>query len=881
MDEIEQRKENIKNYIKNNKQLLVYAILVIIIIFGFWVRTFNFDLLKDFTTGKYISLELDSTLFLRYAQYIAEYGTLYTIDPMRFVPLGGNINYIGLFTSYFVAYLYQFLHFFDPSITIEYVDLLYPPLSMAIMSTFFFLLIKRLFNWKMGLLAVAMIQFIPSFLFRSVSSDHDMLAMMFIIMTFYLYVVAWQSEKLKNKIIFGVLAAITTILTQETAGSSSFIFIVIGGFTLIEYLLNKIEENDYFQYLSWFLPFMIMSSIISGVGSIKASLGSLVGIIPYITLLILTIDFIISKKDLLKIKNKLEKIKLPENILIVLITFFSGLILLLIIFGPEFFLSKLSDINRVLLHSFSADRWILTVAESQRPYVIQWFGQFGLVITWSMILGSILLFYQAVKEIDKKKYLTASYTVFIFMYIFSRYSQTSIFNGDSTISKLTFYVAIIGFAGIIIYSYLNVYYKDHLTYKEISKIDPKYAFIFVWYLLSIVAASSAIRLTYEFTPVVVIIASFLIISLFDYFYTRKEPLIKYAGIILLVLLLFNPFTIGSIIPRGAIYQDTLAAYNQMSYMGPGYNQQWQYAGKWVRENTPESAVFTHWWDYGYWVQSGFERATVGDGGNYYGWWNYLMGRKVLTGQTQEEGLPFLYSHNATHLLIVQDEIGKYTAYSSIGSDENYDRFSWITTFSLSPQQKETRNGVEIYYQGGFPLDEDFVYQGKVFPAQMAGIFAVKVPFENVMINNTKTQRMLQPIILMGYQNNQIELPLKCMFINNQLYEFENASYDGCFRIVPVIQSQTESNAMGAGYLLSRRTYHSNFGQLYMLNKPSPYFKLVYDDSQGMPLAIYQGRQIGPIKIWEINYPKNFTLTKEEYEYNLRTTYPNQELLKPR
>ena len=258
-----------------------------------------------------------------------------------------------------------------------------------------------------------------------------------------------------------------------------------------------------------------------------------------------------------------------------------------------------------------------------------------------------------------------------------------------------------------------------------------------------------------------------------------------------------------------------------------------------------------------------------------------MGRKVLTGQTQEEALPFLYTHNANYLLMVQDEIGKYTAYSSIGSDENYDRFSWITTFSLSPQQKETRNGVEIYYQGGFALDEDFIYQGKIFPAQMAGIFAIKVPFENIIINNTKTQKMLQPTVLMGYQNSQVELPLKCIFMNNQLYEFENASYDGCFRIVPVIQSQTEANAIGAGYLLSKRTYHSNFGQLYMLNKQSSYFKVVYDDSQGMPLAIYQGRQIGPIKIWEINYPENLTLTKEEYEYNLRTTYPNEELLKPR
>ncbi len=359
---------------------------------------------------------------------------------------------------------------------------------------------------------------------------------------------------------------------------------------------------------------------------------------------------------------------------------------------------------------------------------------------------------------------------------------------------------------------------------------------------------------------------------------NKEPTIKYLGIFIMLMILFSPFSFA----YGAITQDYLSADNQLKYMGPGYNQQWQLAGKWARENTAKESVFAHWWDYGYWVQSGFQRATVGDGGNFIGWWNYLMGRKVLTGQTQEEALPFLFSHNVTNLLIVQDEIGKYTAYSSIGSDENYDRFSYITTFNLNSQlTKETRNGTVIFYQGGFALDENFIYKNDIYPAGQAGIIGIKVPFESKVVANSTIQELKQPSVVLGNQNKLVELSLKCIYFNSQLYEFENAEYDGCFRIVPVFSNQNQANMIGAGYFLSRRTYHSNFGQLYMLNKESKYFKLVYDDSNNFPLGFYQGRQIGPMKIWNINYPNNFTINQEEFKYNTRTDYPDQELLKPK
>ena len=50
-----------------------------------------------------------------------------------------------------------------------------------------------------------------------------------------------------------------------------------------------------------------------------------------------------------------------------------------------------------------------------------------------------------------------------------------------------------------------------------------------------------------------------------------------------------------------------------------------------------------------------------------------MGRHFLTADSEEEALELAYSHGLTHYLIDSSEIGKYSAYSNIGSDAEYDK----------------------------------------------------------------------------------------------------------------------------------------------------------------------------------------------------------------
>jgi len=312
-----------------------------------------------------------------------------------------------------------------------------------------------------------------------------------------------------------------------------------------------------------------------------------------------------------------------------------------------------------------------------------------------------------------------------------------------------------------------------------------------------------------------------------------------------------------------------------------YTHQWQKAMYWVRDNTPKDAVFGHWWDYGYWVQSIGERATMLDGGNAIGYWNYLMGRHVLTGESEEEAMEVLYNHDVTYFLIDSTEIGKYGAYSNIGSDENYDRFSQIGTFvkddSLS---QETNSGINHIYRGGVLLDEDLITslngQEVFLPAQQSGVGAISVGYDSLK------EDYVQPKIIGVYQGKQYNINLRYLFIEGELKDF-GSGYEGCAYVFPKI-SQNQMDKTGVAMFLSERNMRALWVRLYLLGMGEN-FELVHSEqsliiedlrNQGVdvPEIIYHtqaGGILGPIKIWKINYIGNEKIN-EEYT---RTTFPEE------
>ncbi|MCK5608574.1 hypothetical protein KAR91_42220, partial [Candidatus Pacearchaeota archaeon] len=293
----------------------------------------------------------------------------------------------------------------------------------------------------------------------------------------------------------------------------------------------------------------------------------------------------------------------------------------------------------------------------------------------------------------------------------------------------------------------------------------------------------------------------------------------------------------------------------------------------------------HWWDYGYWLQSIGERATILDGGNSIGAWNHLMGRHVLTGSDEQKALEFLYTHNATHFLIDSKEIGKYTAYSSIGADENYDRFSWISTFTMDESQTtETANTTTYLYTGGTATDEDIIWtddNGKeiLLPKKRTGV-------GGIIIEMTNTGAIKQPKAAFFYNNQRHDIPLKNIFIGEKLVEFEDGIDAGAF-IYPMVNQADGGmsiNPIGAAFYLSPRTVHSGVARWYLYGEESENVKLAHLEpnsvvenlqSQGAlngDFVYYQGFQ-GPIKIWEISYSDDMEVNPDF----LLKRYPDEEL----
>src|SRR5688572_7939757 len=85
---IYERQKKLINFFKRRYDLISYFLLAIIVYIAVWIRTRNLYGLRDVTTGGWtLGPDLDPFLFLRWAKYIVENGSLFAIDTMRYVPI--------------------------------------------------------------------------------------------------------------------------------------------------------------------------------------------------------------------------------------------------------------------------------------------------------------------------------------------------------------------------------------------------------------------------------------------------------------------------------------------------------------------------------------------------------------------------------------------------------------------------------------------------------------------------------------------------------------------------------------------------------------------------------------------------------------------------
>lgn len=858
LEELKKRKEELLNKVKQKKKWLIYALVLAIAWIGYHIRTKNIPLLQ----GKWLP-DVDSYAFLRYAEYIAAHGKMMIFDSLRYYPFGFYPQYEFGFLSYTIAGLYKVLHIFNPNATVVDGAILYPPLAFVGAIIFFYLFVKKMFNYKVALVSAAFLTVIPPFLYRTMAgvADKEALAMLFMFGALYFFASAIKSGSARNALINGLLGGIFTGLTGAVWGGVQFLFLTLGIYMLVCSLLNIIDYKKFYAYVCWLVSMMLTGYILYPTRyNLSSFYSSFTTQVALVGLLVPLVSIVLSHPKLKPITEKIET-KIPLNIFSLLVVVCLGGIALTVSMGTGTIGGIIHNVYGDLTNTLG-DRWSLTVAENHQPYFADWISQMSWKYLLLFMCGAVLLFYEMVKRLKKPVALkmTILFAALIIAVSMNRYSESSTFNGQNAISILVYIGSMLAFAGIIIYGYVKAHYKDKMLFDEIKTIDSGIILMLVWLVIMLVAARTAIRLLFVFAPVTTIFVGYLTVRGIEISKGLKKDVYKIIGYVLIAIV------IGTTLLG---FYNTVNA--QASYVGLSYNIQWQNAMSWVRENTPSDSIFAHWWDYGYWVQWGGQRATISDGGNAFDGINHFVGRHVLTAQSEQEALEFLKARNVSYLLIIKEEIGKYPAFSSIGADSKYDRYSWISTFVLrADQTRETRNETIYLYVGGTPLDDDFVYNNKLYPAGSAGIGAFMLPLQNVEIsegNGTKTvQKLGQPKAILVYNGMQAEVPIKCVYLNGQEITFEGNNLEGCLRIMPTIEADGKMNPIGSALYLSPDVYKGLFAKLFLLNHESQYFKLGYSDEEtGMPLALYQGQLIGPLKIWKVSYPDNLTIPPEYYK----------------
>lgn len=140
-----------------------------------------------------------------------------------------------------------------------------------------------------------------------------------------------------------------------------------------------------------------------------------------------------------------------------------------------------------------------------------------------------------------------------------------------------------------------------------------------------------------------------------------------------------------------------AAFAIANSIGPSFNDNWDAAMNYMKNETPEESVILSWWDFGYWFQLMGQRATVMDGGNAYSQRN-TEAAKYFTGDYDiEKQKAYLQRYGVTHVLVDTSMILKYSAMSKIATDNaQIDAFGQF----ILAQRTQRDNRTILVYDGG-------------------------------------------------------------------------------------------------------------------------------------------------------------------------------------
>lgn len=824
------------NFFKKNKKIVSYVLLAAVVVLGTYSRTLDIPNLNR------TILALDGWVFYRYATYIAEKGYLPINDTMRYYPIGFDTRKETTLNSYFIALLYKLFSPFIPNSQIIDFAIIYPVVCVFLMLIVFYFLVREIFkNEWIALLATLFLSSTPGFLFRTSAgvADKEALAILLMFTTFFFFIKAIKENERQKRIIFATLSGIFSGLSALSWGGAAFMIISISLAMLFNVFLLKIKNEEIETSLIWGAFTLIFSMFLTT----RHGGFNIIRVMAYQPLFLLILAILFYKLIYPYLKNFKPK-KIPEQF------YFGGILIGIgIVIGiavmPNEILSLGGRLLEFIMYPGGTCRWCISVSENQPPYFYDPYRgiDFWSGFRWTFFLfffGSALLFYEIFKKFPKKETiaLTTAFLLFITFFIFSRPSSLPEHAAISEFFGSNYLYSLFIFIGIFF-----IYFILTCKLKEWMKLKSEYIILLTWFLIAIIMARGAIRNIFSLVPPASIISAFFIDKigrLIDNYTKSKNTykIISYlSGFLISLLLMFQ------------VVMPTARSYY------PSYSLDWKNAENWVKENTDANDVFIHWWDYGYWVQSGFNRTTILDGGNYNVTWDEEFARNLFCAYNQSEYFNVLNRwRRPKYFLIVDDDVLKFVQIAGIGGRDTY--FSpYIFVGNIKNDIINPENFSDLYVLaskvGIATLGKDVVINGKLFSSDETYIIYILIPANNETIGYPYAR------IYNSVLREEMILPYNC--ICKEKVGCEVVRNDG----IPACAYFMQGGVLN----IPEKAKDMLFTRLYLLNEDIPDFKLVYENDVPLNIVSIMNGGRTNIRIYEINY-ENASPMKEELSVSL-------------
>jgi asparagine N-glycosylation enzyme membrane subunit Stt3 len=805
------------SWIKENQKKSVYLALIILVGVAYFIRISDIPHLYDQLMG------LDPYVFYRYSEEIVQNGYLPQNDTMRYWPNGFDVFYEGILHSYVNVGVYYVANALFGA-TLMQVFQLYPAIFGALAFFVFFFLVDEIFDdKKVAFVSTAFLAFVPAFLFRTSAgfADKEPISVFLIFTTLLFFLKSMKEKDLKKKVLFGAISGATTGLCGLSWGGVIFAFETIAVYMIIEVLINRMDKGKLITLVTWFACLTPFFSLISHrYGGIYFFEN--VMLLPPILSIFLSFCHVFLYPYMKKFKP--DK-RIPEGIFSIAIWGVIGIVLAALILGTSYVASIPDWVESSLLRpiGLSGARVAESVAENQPPFfyggTVNWWSSIGYVI-FVFFGGTYLLTFFMFRDFKERYLLSFGAIIFFIFIIFSRFSPDSAFAVWNNLFANSYIYVFYGFIGL-----LGLFFLLNSEKKGIKEMAPGYIIIFIYSLFTVFAGRGAVRNLFSAAPPICAVAGFFVVKGYDEI--KKATKDRVYGIPLYIVAALIIFT-------------TMAQAYDTTYNGfwTSIVDGWIPTFDWIRTQTETNAVFLHWWDYGYWVQTLGERATVLDGGNYES--PYNIARHFFTSDNTTEIRDVLdYYGDPNYLLIVDDDIPKFYQIQRIAERE-----VWFTPFYFN---QKTTNPFDTDYEfvfimtpttGSAPTFTDLRINNRLWSSGETYVLNLLTPTVNQSIYFNDTY-----VYIANQRFGYTSMKINCIcYRGGNCTEIRTDGFPAC--VVPVDQG---------AILLPMQTKDMLFTKLYVLNQTVPGFEIAFDNGvdfniQGM---ISQGQT--HTQIWKINY----------------------------